>query len=252
MGHRRRVARPRAVGSRRSASLDGAQDGSADADGLASGDASALARGEASGTAGAVGAAGAAGSADAVGSADASAVVSAVASGFGSGLGAFAGAGLVGLAAGAAAGSVVAAGVLCLGPGAAAGAAGRALGRRAADLVGRVCRSHRDVDRIPPDARLDAVRECLPILDLERDVDMPLVPADGSRLMSGVLSTSLVPISVGSSGISGSRPPPVDVEPALRADPAAPARTSLDARPVFITIERVNPDVAVSVSIWAT
>ena len=35
-------------------------------------------------------------------------------------------------------------------------------------------------------------------------------------------------------------------------EPAAPARTSREARPVFITTERVNPDVAVSVSICAT
>src|SRR6478672_140742 len=79
----------------------------------------------------------------------------------------------------------------------------------------------------------------------------PLVPADGRRLMSGVLRTSLVPISVGASGRSDSIPLLV-VALASRGEPAAPASTSREARPVFITTERVNPDVGVSVSIWAT
>ena len=106
-----------------------------------------------------------------------------------------------------------------------------------ADLVGRVGCDDRDVDRIPADARLDALRECLPILDLERRRrSVPLVPADGSDAMSGVPSLRPIPSGsarAGSAGAGGrSRP---------RCRPGRPARMSREARPVFITTERVNP-----------
>ncbi len=61
--------------------------------------------------------------------------------------------------------------------------------------------------------------------------------------MSGVPSWIPVPTSVGSSA----KPGAVEAD----AEPAAPARTSAGARPAFISIERVNPDDAVSVSICA-
>ncbi len=70
--------------------------------------------------------------------------------------------------------------------------------------------------------------------------------------MSGVLRTSLVPISVGASGMRDSIPALEVVALPSCGEPAAPASTSREARPVFITTERVNPDVAVSVSICAT
>ena len=70
----------------------------------------------------------------------------------------------------------------------------------------------------------------------------PVLPAAGSFAISGLPSVMPVPVSEGSSGSPSA---------VAEADPAAPARTSVGARPVFITIDRVNPDDAVSVSIWA-
>ncbi len=71
----------------------------------------------------------------------------------------------------------------------------------------------------------------------------PVVPAAGSFAMVGVPSLTLVEARLGSSWRADVAP---DVEP------VAPASTSFGARPAFITIERVKPAVAVSVSIWST
>jgi hypothetical protein len=70
-----------------------------------------------------------------------------------------------------------------------------------------------------------------------------LVPAVGTAERSGTASLMPVPFNV------GAREPE---NPAAKADPLAPASTSAGANPVFITIDRVKPDVAVSGSIWAT
>ena len=67
-------------------------------------------------------------------------------------------------------------------------------------------------------------------------------PADGSAAKAGAPRVMPLPARVGPKSTLG-RDDPAD------ADPAAPARTSRGARPAFMTIERENPDLAVSVSI---
>src|SRR3954452_8702804 len=73
-----------------------------------------------------------------------------------------------------------------------------------------------------------------------------LEPADGSAAKVGDPSLIPVPARDGPRSATGTD----DTENAV-ADPAAPARTSLGVSPDFMTIDRVNPDFAVSVSICA-